>query len=207
MKFKFERNKILIFLLLYIITGCGGAKYSYDFDRGKKVDFKNGKWILNEPYTNYKDNDAYLFAKNEFQKILGDSLFELIELRQTKIIKEQLPLNPGKEELREIKELSNCDFLINIESKIIRDEMGSSAHSSNLGKVTKYNEASTHIQIYDLNKLELISESKSFGIVKETKTPEDKGISEIFDHTTPGRFLALNTIKKLIRKYDKYQKE
>jgi len=86
--------------------------------------------------------------------------------------------------------------------------MGNSAHSSNFGTVTKYNEASTKIQIYDLNKLELISESTSFGIVKETKTPEDNGIVEnVFNYTTSGRRLALNTIKKLVRKYDKYQKE
>ncbi|MDT0645431.1 hypothetical protein RM545_01910 [Zunongwangia sp. F260] len=200
-------NKLLLLLLVLILTGCGGAKYNYNFDRGKKLNFSTGKWILNKPYTNYEDNDAYSIAKNEFEEILGDSLLELVELRKTKLISEQLPLDPIKKELKEIKEFTGCDFLINIDSKVIRDEMGSFAHSSNFGTVTKYNEASTTIQIFNLNTLELISESTASGIVDETKTPEDDGFLENFDYTTPGRILALKTIKKLIRKYGKYQEE
>lgn len=204
-----NKTKLLpLLFLLIIFTSCGGAKYDYNFDRGKEINFNNGKWLLNEPYTNYKDNNAYSYASDEFEVILGDSLIELVEVRQTKIIGKQLPLNPTAEELQEIKALSNCDFLINIESKIIKDEMGNSAHSTNIGTVTKYNQASTKIQIYDLNKLDLISESTSFGEVREKKTLEDNGIVEtVFNYTTPGRILALNTIKKLIRQYEKYQRE
>ena len=203
------KTKILPLLLLFIIfTSCGGAKYDYHFEKGKEINFENGKWLLNEPFTNYKSNDAYSYAKKELEIILGDSLIELVELRQTKIIGKQLPLNPTAKELKEIKALSNCDFLINIESKIIKDEMGNSEHSTNIGTVTKYNQASSKIQIYDLNKLDLISESTSFGEVKVKKTPEDNGIIEtVFNYTTPGRTLALNTIKKLIRQYKKHQKE
>ena len=202
-----KKYRIKLVILLITFTSCGGAKYNYNFDKGKNVNFKEGKWILNEPYLNYKDKDAYTFAKTEFEEILGDSLLEMVELRQTKLIGDQLPFEPTKKQLQEIKDFSNCDFLINIQSKIIRDEMGNSAHSSNFGSVTKYNEATSKILIYDLNKLELISEATSFGVVKETKTPEDKGFFETFDYTTPGRILALNTIKKLIKKYSKYQKD
>lgn len=111
-----RKNNGALILLLILFTSCGGAKYNYNFVRGKKINFNDGKWILNEPYTNYKDNDAYSFAENEFENILGDSLFELIELRQTKIIGKKLPLNPTAKELKERKEISNCDFLINIDS-------------------------------------------------------------------------------------------
>lgn len=200
---------MLLFLILSI-TSCGGAKYNYNFEKGKKVNFKTGKWILNEPFSNYESYNTYKFAKEEFEEILGDSLVELIELRQTKIIEEQLPLNPTTKELLEIRKFSECNFLINIDSKIIKDQMGNSSHSSpNVGVVTKYNEAQTKIQIYDLDKLELISESSAFGQVKVTKrADDDESIVEgLLNYTTPGKALALKTIKKLIRKYDKYRQE
>ena len=198
--------KILLVFLLYLsISSCGGAKYNYNFERGKNINFKSGKWILNEPFTNYIDNNAYKFSKEEFEIFLGDSLLDLTELRRTKIIEKQLTLNPTLEELLEIKKFTNCNFLINIDSKIIKDQMGnSSLHTPSIGTVTKYNEAQTKIQIYDLDKLELISESTAYGQVKVTKRADDDEcfIENLFDYTTPGKILALKTIRKFIRKYD-----
>jgi len=204
-----RKNKgTLILLLALIFASCGGAKYNYNFEKGKNINFNDGKWILNKTYTNYNNNNAYSFAKNEFEDILGDSLFELIELRKTKMISSELPLNPSKKELEEIQKFTNCDFLINIESKILKDQMGSIAHhSTKFGKVTKYNEASTTIKVYDLNSLEIISEATSIGTVKVTRTSEDTKFFEVFEYTASGMLLAINSIKKLIRKYDKYQKE
>ena len=199
---------ILLLLIVLTLASCGGAKYHYNFEKGKNINFNDGKWILNKTYTNYKNNDAYSFAKNEFEDILGDSLFELIELRKTKMISSELPLNPTNKQLEEIQKFTNCDFLINIESKILQDQMGSIAHhSTKFGKVTKYNEASTTIKIYDLNSLEIISQASSIGTVKVIRTSEGTEFFEVFRYTASGMLLALNSIKKLIRKYDKYQKK
>jgi len=106
----------------------------------------------------------------------------------------------------EIKKYSQCDYLINIHSEIIKDEMGSSSMSTpNIGTVTKYNDAKTKIIIYDLNKLELISETTAFGQVKVTKKADDDEsvLESLIKYTTPGRILALQSIKKLIGKYNK----
>ncbi|MDW5290641.1 hypothetical protein [Formosa sp. PL04] len=204
------KKHIIIFFLNISISSCGGAKYSYNFEKGKNINFESGKWILNEPFTNYKDNDAYKYAKVEFEEILGDSLVELIKLRQTKIIEKKLPLNPTTNELSQIKKFSGSNFLINIESKIEKNQMGSSSHHTpDFGTAIKYNEAWTKIRIYDLDKLELISESTAFGQVKVTKRSEDDEsvLEGLLDYTTPGKKLALKTIEKLIRKYDKYRQE
>jgi len=201
---------LIIFLFALTFSSCGGAKYSYNFEKGKNINFNSGKWILNEPFTNYNDNNAYKFSKEEFENILGNSLLDLTELRQTKIIKNQLPLNPTKEELAEIKKFTECNYLINIDSEIIKDQMGtSSIHTPSVGTVTKYNDAKTKIQIYDLDKLELISEATAYGQVKVTKRADDEEstIESLIDYTTPGRILALKTIRKLIRKYDKYRQD
>jgi len=202
-----KRNLILIFLVTIIFASCGGAKYTYNFDQGKSLNFKKGKWILNEPYINYKSKNAYLYAKEEFENILGDSLFDLVELRKTKIINNQLPLDPSKEELTAIQEFSNCDFLINVESKVLKNEMGTMAHTTNIGEVTKYNEASTTIKIYDLHNFKKISEATAIGQVKITKKSEDTGFFDTFEYTTSGGLLAIKSIRKLIQKYRKYQVE
>ncbi len=67
----------VIFLAL---SGCIGVKYTYDFEKGRSVDFSKGKWILNKPYVHGKVNHVYDFALHDFRKILGDSLLEIDDI-------------------------------------------------------------------------------------------------------------------------------
>lgn len=169
------------------------------------MDFKSGKWILNEPYTNYKDLSVYNTAKEEFQEILGDSLLELVELRNTRIIGDKLPLHPTPQALEEIKKLSDCDYLINIESNILSDDLGNIGTSNKHVNPSNYNKGETIITIYHLPTAGLISEAIATGIVEEKQAEEDESFLESLDYTTGGKQLALKTLKKLIRKYKNHQ--
>lgn len=198
---KKEYKILFLLIVIPLFSNCGGAKYYYNFERGKNLDFSQGKWILNKPYTNYNSDRIYSIAKREFKDILKNSLFEIIELRREKIIGRQIPFNPTIEELKDLKTGTNCDYLINYTTVLIKNEMGSFATSSNVGTVIKSNEASTTIKIYDLNNLELISESLVFGIVKKRRSTEDGN----WDYVSSGGTITMNGLARLIKKYDKYR--
>jgi len=50
----YQRISVLAVLIL-LLTSCGNTKYHYHFERGSMVDFTQGEWILNKPYTNYNE--------------------------------------------------------------------------------------------------------------------------------------------------------
>ena len=188
-------------MVVPLFSNCGGAKYHYNFEKGKNLDFSQGKWILNKPHTNYNEDRIYSIAKREFKDILKDSLLEIADLRKEKLIGLQIPFNPTTEELKDLKTGTDCDYLINYTTNLLKDEMGSFASSSNFGTVIKSNEASTTIKIYDLNKLELISESYVLGIVKKTRTTEDSN----WDYVSSGGTLTMTGLARLIKRNDKYR--
>lgn len=197
-----KKIKLLIVISLScLLYNCGGTKYHYNFEKGRQLDFSQGKWILNKPFTNYNEDRIYKIANEGFGKILNDSLLEILELRKEKLIGLQIPFTPTKQELKDLKIGTDCDYLINISTNLIKDEMGSFALSSDNGPVVKSNEAATRIRIYDLNKLELISESSVYGIAKKTRTPADGD----WDYVNSGGTITMVGLTRLIKKYKKYQ--
>ncbi|MGI0105270.1 hypothetical protein [Salinimicrobium sp. WS361] len=194
-------KKILtLIVLVLLLTSCGNTKYHYHFERGRMIDFTRGEWILNRPYTNYDEDRIKKMALKEFTKILGDSLVSIDDLSHRKEVPKYMPQDPNKEQLRYLKNATNKDFLITVESNIIKDEMGSFAHAPSVGFSTQANEAGISIKIYDLNSQELISESNVTGIAKVTKSEEDNS----WDYVNSGEPLAMKGVKKLIKKYGKY---
>ena len=117
------------FLLVFsmVVWSCGGAKYTYFFDTGKQLDFSEGKWILNNTKSNSKlfDNKLYYASLNEFEKILGDSLFEMNELRSSKLVAPKIKFNLSQSDLEELKRNTDNDYLINITGNTISDGAGS----------------------------------------------------------------------------------
>ena len=194
--------KKLLFILLcsLFFLSCGNTKYTYHFEKGENIDFSSGKWILNEAYTNNKNGRIQHIALREFKEILKDSLFELRELRsRNMLVPSKLPFEPNEEDLRDLKIGTACDYLINIQSNIVKDEMGSFAHAPNVGNTKETNQAQSTIRIYDLNNLILISESTVVGKAELTKYANDGS----WDYVNSGSTISMNSLYRLIRKYDK----
>jgi len=167
------------------------------------LDFGQGKWILNDPITNFERPDIiHRHALVGFQKIIPDSsLFEIFDLRRTRLVEETIPIHPTREDLRHLREFSDCDYLINIENEVLRDDMGSFT-SSSTARNEQTNKAVTYIEIYDLRSLELISKSSAVGTVEVT---EDRDTGGFLHYVDSGGTLAINSVAKLIRRYARYQ--
>jgi len=193
---------ILLVLFPILLSSCGGAKYDYHFEKGKEVDFSQGKWILNEPRTNYRHPSTIKkLALEGFQKVIPDSsLFQIFDLRRTRLVEAIIPIHPTIEDLKHLREFSGCDYLINIENEVLRDDMGSFSGSST-ARNEQTNKAATYIEIYDLRTFALISKSSAVGKVKVT---EDKD-SGSWNYVSSGGTLAMHSVIKLIRRYKRYQ--
>ena len=197
----FYLSGFILFISL-LIYSCGGAKYNYHFDQGKHIDFNSGKWLLNNPKTNFTRNVELLeFAKNKFSEIIPDSLLLLlVDVRRNKVIGPEIPHNPSLKDLQRLKLLTECDYLINIKTEIVKNDLGSFTFSRSQGRAKKINKAITEITIYDLNKIEVLSKSSSVGKVEVIET-EDSG----WDYVSSGWTLAVQSLKNLVRKYKKYK--
>lgn len=192
-----------LILILIFIFSCSGGKVTYDFQKDENLNFTSGKWILNKPNTN--DNRSKTIQKialKEFQKLIpNDSLFQVFDLRKTKLIGEQFAFNPSKEDLREIKITSGCDFLINIENRIVGENNDILRFSNPNGVSKKTNEARSIIRIYNLNTLEMISEVTAVAEDKVVER-EDSGLK----YLTSSILLANKSVVKLISQYKKHTK-
>ena len=187
-------------VLILLFTSCGNTKYYYHFEKGRMVNFSEGEWILNRPYTNYNEERINKIALREWGKILGDSLIPIKDFRREGLLPVKPDFELSKEELAGIKTATGKDYLINVQSNMIKDEMGSFAHAPAMGNSTKTNEAGIKIRIYDLNTQSLISESSATGIAKVTKS----GDSKSWDYVNNAETISMQGLIKLIKRYRKY---
>ncbi len=141
-------NFLLLFVLL-LTTACGNTQYTHHFEKGRMIDFTQGKWLLNRPFTNYNPRHIDDLAAKYFEKILGDSLTRLTQMPKGNLIAAHLPFDPSPEELQAARIATGHDYLINVQSTMGRNEMGSFAHAPAMGSTVKTNEASSKIKIYD----------------------------------------------------------
>ncbi|MEP6262517.1 MAG: hypothetical protein ABJ092_13130 [Gillisia sp.] len=190
-------SALAVFILLF--TSCGNTKYHYYFEKGSIVDFTKGEWILNKAYTNYNEERINKIASREFGKILDDSLFPIESLRKDKLVPAQLSFNPSQENLYDLKTATGKDYLINVQSNMIKNEMGSFAHAPAMGSTVKTNEAGIIIKIYDLNSQTLLSEGMVTGIAKVTKSADGKN----WDYVNNAQTLSMQGLIKLIKRYKK----
>lgn len=192
-----EKLKYAIFCLL--ISSCGNTKYSYEYERGKHLDFSKGLWILNKPYSNKNINHLYDIAYNSFGVFLKDSLKEIDDLREYSLIKNTLPYNPNHRELRDLQIGTNCDFLINYRVTIMEEDMGSFTSPPPLGTVIDINQAKVEILIYDLNTLEIISQSAIIGKAEIEINAEESG----WEYVQTASTISKKALAKLIKRYEK----
>lgn len=193
-------NKVLPMIFVsFLICSCGNTKYTYHFEKQKNIDFSSGKWILNEPYTNNGDHRIKDISIKRFEEILKDSLYEINELRKDKLVGTSFPFEPSHKDLRDFQIATGCDYLINIKSNIVKDEMGSFAHAPNIGSTKKTNQAESEIRFYDLNKLTLLSKWTIIGKAEIIKNADDGS----WDYVNTGKTISWNGLNKLIGKINK----
>jgi len=196
--------RILFFHSLLFFSACTTPKYAITFDSGKYMDFGEGKWLLNQTKSNSKifDSELYTTSLKEFRKILGDSIFEINELRQNRLVAPEISFDLNQYQLTKIGEETGCDYLINVKGKIVKQALGAvSVPTDNLDYYSS-NESAVEIHIYELNSgLEISSSSVYAKIVDQGQISKTNSIPSL---NTSAHTAMLTAAKKLVRKYDRY---
>lgn len=186
-------------LFVCLISSCVSTKYTYNFDKGKSLDFSSGKWILNKPYANKNIEHLEDIAFNEFNTIIIDSLYKIEDIRNVSLIGLKLPYKLSADKLGDLKIGTYGDFIINYKVDIISDELNSLSSPPPIGTVRKINEVLVEILIYDIKNLELLSRSSILGRAKLDINEEDSG----WNLADTPKVISRKALSKLIKQYQR----
>ncbi|WP_136468950.1 hypothetical protein [Flagellimonas onchidii] len=196
---------LLLFLIFYVVS-CTAPKFTFEHGGLSEIDFNQGKWILNRPITFGIDDDQYEYVLKEWKSLIGDSLYSLYDLRQNSLISEKIKFELDDKDLENIGLGTDCDYIITTKIEILNEELSalSPPRTTIDGATTiRSNEATVHVQIYDLKDKNLISSQKAIGSIGEVARNDVKnGISMAL--TSKG--IAINGIDEIINYYKKNKK-
>lgn len=117
-------KKLAFCLSLIVLTSCHTASYINDIDSTPYgLDYKQGKWLLND-ITSPKDIKEKLtqIAYKGFYDKLGNNLKKAKDIKNLSL--PFVPIKPNTLILKQIKESTKFDYLINIESKSSKSDFG-----------------------------------------------------------------------------------
>ena len=162
-------KKVFILLIVVILISCNSVKYIHSGNVNSRLNFKKGKWLLNE-ITATKDikHNLTRISNEKFSELLGGRFVKLNDARGV-LIPRDISSDPSKFILKDIKNGTGFDFFIDIRAKKKADEVdvfgGGNVMSSseNIGEIT--------LIIYDLNLLEKVY---SQSIIGKLFVPENK---------------------------------
>ena len=160
-----KKSILLITLFATTITSCSFPNQSYSLNTTPVLYFGKGKWLLNkiDSPEDIRD-DLFKITNKEFKKYLKDDFISLENARGV-ILPINIPLNPNKTILEDIKNGSGYDYFVNIKAEILREDFGNITFSPSPVDYKK-NSAKATLEVYDLNNLEIIYNQTVIGATK-----------------------------------------
>ena len=183
-------KKTILYLCLILLTSCHTASYVHDLESTPYgIDYREGKWLLNEIHSpeDIKEK-ATQIAYNGFYKKLGGNL-----KKAENISLPHLPIKSNKLLLEQVKKETKFDYLINIHCKSIKNDIGALKIGETYRR--KKNVASTVLEVYDLNTLEIIYSRKVTG---QVAINEEDNEDFAFVRGTHG--IMIDCLRKIMRK-------
>jgi len=188
------KSKILLIpILAFLFTSCIGAGYQHTLNSTPYgVDYREGNWLLNniEAPLTIKDKMTEL-AHKHFKKELGSNFRDANTDKS--IALSYIPINPDTLLLKRLKKESRSDYIINIKSEELSDNLGALKISDVQGYQS--NAAQTTLQIYDLNTLEIIYNRTVTGSAS-LYNDDDKS----FKFITTTNKIMVKSLKKILKR-------
>lgn len=188
---------LYILLALIVITSCNSVKYTHSGDVNSRLDFRKGKWLLNDvtSFKNIRKEGLTEMANERFYELIGNRLL-VVSNMQGLLIPSNISSSLDKSILKDIKNGTGYDYFIYIRTKNISNEVGvlgtgssQTDLSKNIGEVT--------LSIYDLNMFEIIYSQTVVGKLVVSERDNDYALSKnstLIIHSALKRIM--NKIKK-----------
>lgn len=188
---------LYILLALIVITSCNSVKYTHSGDVNSRLDFRKGKWLLNDvtSFKNIRKEGLTEMANERFYELIGNRLL-VVSNMQGLLIPSNISSSLDKSILKDIKNGTGYDYFIDIRTKNISNEVGvlgtgssQTDLSKNIGEVT--------LSIYDLNMFEIIYSQTVVGKLVVSERDNDYALSKnstLIIHSALKRIM--NKIKK-----------
>lgn len=189
----------LLTLLAFSFHSCSVPHYYFENKtQNFGVDFTNGKWLLNKIDAPLQVEDRLkedVFA--DFYDLVGNRLVK-IEEESGLLLPKNIPLQPTKETLKELKIGTNFDFIINIKASNLENDFNGISLTNHRFQNGETNSNEVILEIYDLSLLQIIYSQK---VVGSASIPENS--SSDINFSKSSNLLILGAYKKLMKELNK----
>ena len=186
-------------LLAFSLYSCSVPHYYFENKtQNFGVDFTNGKWLLNKIDAPLQVEDRLkedVFA--DFNDLVGNRLVKIEETNGL-LLPKNIPLQPTKETLKELKIGTNFDFIINIKASNLENDFNGISLTNHRFQNGETNSNEVILEIYDLSLLQIIYSQK---VVGSASIPENSSSDVNFSKSS--NLLILGAYKKLMKELNK----
>lgn len=210
--------KFLFLIFILALQSCHvPVKRDYQGLSGSLVFNQNKKWLINNLYS---DLDSFQREKlnkeilEKFETLSKGNAFSIDKANSENLLPSKISFNPDLEQLESLKTNSDFDYLVNIRTKKIRDQIA----ALELSEPFEYskNEAFAILEIYDLKTLKKIYSQKASSEVSlekrktypkysgqeiENDKKEGKNSGPFFNYSADA--LSVKNLKKILKDIDK----
>lgn len=188
---------LYILLAVIVITSCNSVKYTYSGDVNSRLDFRKGKWLLNDvtSFKNIRNDGLTEMANERFSELIGNRLLVVSNMKGL-LIPSNISPSLDKSILKDIKNGTGYDYFIDIRTKNISNEVGilgasnsQTDHSKNIGEVT--------LSIYDLNMFKIIYSQTVVGKLVVSEKDNDYALSK------NSNLIIHSALKRIMKKIKK----
>lgn len=191
-------KRFFFLLFLLVISSCNIPNYYFERTQNTGVDFRTGKWLLNEVDGPKKISEVLIKkSKKDFISFLGERV-QYIHDTKGILIGKNVNLNPSVNQMKDLRNGTKYDYFINIKAGVLKEKLGSINVSNNNFNNDEENRSQVVIEIYDLQNLQIIYSNKVFG---STQTPQNSSSDVHFSKSSEN--LVIGCYKKLIKDLSK----
>lgn len=210
------RIKTIFFFIILVSTlqSCF-VNVIRDYDGLSKtlVFNQNKKWLINNVYTDLDaTQDEQLNNKilETFNKLSSGNALSIDEARKNNLLPSTISFAPDLEQLQSLKENSGFDFIVNIRTKIIKNQLASLELENPL-QYSK-NSAFAILEVYDLKTLKKIYYQKAYSenSLDKAKTYPEYSAEEVRQNKKEGphfnysaETLSIKDLKKILKDIEK----
>lgn len=207
--------KFLFLLVMVFLQSCHvSVKREYQGLSGALVFTQNKKWLVNNLYSDLDSFEKERLNKKileQFQVLSKGNATSVDQANSENLLPSKISFNPDLEQLESLKTNSDFDYLVNIRTIKVRDQIA----SLELSQPFEYskNEAFALLEIYDLKSLKKIYSQKATSEVAmegERNNPDyygQNGLPNINSSKDKGPFLNYSVRTLSVKNLNKILKD